>query len=183
MLEPYATAGPRPVAGGQGTLYRLPEGDPVAQTDALLGAMGLAVSRDRMVELFTREQDGLQLAIRVDRLFDERGDRYAVTFFDGDPVRYTLCKLLETRGYKVIVIDPKDDFARVSNRILGRLGGGGSHGVQTLPVSPGAPYAVRLTGTSLSPRRAMGGQVILTTRPLTPLVRELARYSGFTVVE
>jgi len=40
---------------------------------------------------------GVRLFVRADRYFEDRGERYVVSYFDGDPVSYTLTRLLEIR--------------------------------------------------------------------------------------
>ena len=63
---------------------------------------------------------------------------------------FVLSRLLETRGYRVIVVDRKDDFPKASERILARLGSDGLFGMQTLQLLPGARYAVQLSGVALA---------------------------------
>lgn len=183
VLEPYAVAGTPPVSEQRGTLYRLARRDAVSVTDTLLQALDLPVSRDRSVQLFSLAQDGVQLEIKTDRTFTDRGERYVVNFFTGDPVSYTLSRLLETRGYKVIVVDLKDDFPKASERILTRIGAGESYGMQTLQLVPGSHYTIQLTGVALGQKITKGKQVVLTSSELSPLVRELARYNGISVIE
>jgi len=183
VLEPFAVEVSKPVGEMRGTVYRVTDRGAMPATDALLQALNVPVSRDRTVELFSLANDGVKLEVKTDRLFEDRGEHYVVSLFDGNPVSYTLNRLLETRGYKVIMLDARDDFPKVSERIMGRLRMGGAFGMQALNLPAGSPYAIHLTGVEVSSRITKGKQVILTTSALSPLIRELAQFSGFEVVE
>jgi hypothetical protein len=183
VLEPFATDPPVPVKELLGTVYRVAAHGAMPAADTLLQAMDLPVSRDRTVELFNYARDGVRLEVKADRLFADRGEQFVVSLFDGDPVNYTLSRLLETRGYKVIMLDARDDFPKVSERIMGRLRVGGTFGQQSLNLPPGSPYAIHLNGVAVSSRLTKGKQVVLTTSELSPLLRDLAQFSGFEVME
>jgi hypothetical protein len=183
VLEPFAPESPLPLKEVRGTVYRVTDHGAMPAADTLLQALDLPVSRDRTVELFSFARDGVKLAVKADRLFEEQGQPYVLSLFDGDPVSYTLSRLLETRGYKVIMLDARDDFPKVSERILGRLRLGGGVGLQTLDLPSGSPYAIQLNGVAISNRVTKGKQIVLTTHALSPLLRELAQFNGFEVVE
>jgi hypothetical protein len=183
VLEPFADEVPKPTTELRGTVYQVTDRGAMPATDTLLRVLNMPVSRDRTVELYSLAKDGVKLEVKADRLFEERGQQYVVNVFDGNPVSYTLSRLLETRGYKVIMLDARDDFPKVSERIMGRLRLGGGFGMQSLRLPPDAPYAIHLSGIEVGKRGAKEKQVILTTSPLSPFIRELAQFSGFEIVE
>src|SRR5512138_1569569 len=98
VQEPFArtvTGG----SGGRGTVWQITTKDPQGMADGLLKALNLPVDRDRNVELFGYRESGLVLTIKADRYLENGGDRIVISSFTGDPVAYTLTRLLETKGY------------------------------------------------------------------------------------
>ena len=55
---------------------------------------------------------------KAERYFERGGQRYVVTSFDGDPVNYTLFRILETKGYNVVILEAQDDFRKISEKLI-----------------------------------------------------------------
>ncbi|MBI5656124.1 MAG: LysM peptidoglycan-binding domain-containing protein [Geobacter sp.] len=137
-------------------------------------------TRDATVELFGPMDSGLRLDIRADRFFEFGGERFIISDFNGDPVFYTLMRLLETRGYRVVILEERDDFRRVGEKLLTQLRLPGSFATQRLWPAQDIPYTVQLSGFSFRDPSS-GDRVVLTPAELDPLVSELVTLNGYTV--
>jgi hypothetical protein len=149
--------------------------------DRLMSSLRLRYDRDTKVELFGPRDSGLRLDIRADRTFEVGKERYVVSLFNGDPVFYTLMRLLETRGYRVIILEEKDTFEKVAEKFMSRLRLSGSYAKHRLWPSQDAPYSVQLSGFMLRDAGS-GKKIFLTDRTLDPLIAELATLNGYSVV-
>jgi hypothetical protein len=167
----------------RGELHQIAGREPAGIADGLLRALALRFERDRTVELFSPQEFGVNLNVKADRYFEDGGNRYVVSFFNGDPVSYTLTRLLETKGYKVILLDGGDDFRKVSEKLLTRLRVPGYYASHSLWTAADLPYQVQLSGVLLPDRRNQGRSLLLTNREINPLFRELVQTNGYTVVQ
>jgi hypothetical protein len=150
--------------------------------DRMMSVLGIPYSRDTSVELFGPGDSGLRLDIRADRYFEINGDRYLVSYFNGDPVFYTLMRLLETRGYRVIILEEKDDFKKVVDKLLSRLRIPGSYGRHRLWPDHDLSYGVRMSGYLL--RDPAGGKnIFIAGKEIDPLVKELAELNGYQLFQ
>lgn len=184
VVEPYASRQAQPVQKSPlGSIYRLSGVGVEKVTDTLLQALSLPVTRDRNVELYSLQHDGVKLDVKADRSFTLAATPYVICFFDGDPVNYTLSRLLETKGYRVTVLDGKENFTQVGKKLLTKLQLDGSVGVHALAVRPDSPYGISLSGLEVTGRSSGGKQIILTDRQFTPIVRALAEEAGFRVID
>lgn len=179
VVEPYSRErNPSPQAGHE--IHRIGAGRASDMADRLISSLDIPYSRDSMVEMYGPGDSGLRLDIRADRFFEVGGTRYVVSYFNGDPVFYTLMRLLETRGYRVVILEEQDDFRRVAEKLAGSLGMNGSYGRHSLWPSDTLPYSVRVSGYLFRNPKG-GGKVLLTDREIDPLIAELATLNGYTV--
>ncbi len=181
VVEPFPGREGASPRGGQ-TLYQITAHETRGMVDGLLRALNVRYEADRSVELYGMADGGLKLDVRADRYFEDGRDRYVVSYFDGDPVSYTLTRLLETRGYRVVVLDPKDDFRKVSEKILSRLRLPGVFAQHDLFQYRDAPYGIRMSGVRLRGQGAGGETVFLTNVELDPLFRDILDYNGYSVI-
>ena len=181
VLEPFPVRDEAFPRGGR-TLHQISAHDTKGIVDGLLRALNVRYEVDRSVELYGMADGGLRLEVRADRYFEDGRDRYVVSYFDGDPVSYTLTRLLETRGYRVVVLDPKDDFRKVSEKLLARLRLPGVFARHDLLQYRDAPYGIQISGVRMRGQGTGGETVFLTNVELDPLFRDLLDYSGYSVI-
>lgn len=182
LLEPFPARGGETRSGSDETVHQISAREPRPIADEILRALSLPVETDRNVELYGVDDGGVRLFVRADRYFENNGERYVVSYFDGDPVSYTLTRLLETRGYRVIMLDPQDDFQKVSTKILSRLRIPGSFASYQLLANRNLPYDIRLSGFKVHGLAGRTGELFLTNATIDSLFRDLLDYGGYRVV-
>jgi hypothetical protein len=170
-----------PVApGGPGDLlYQVTEKEPRKILDSLLDALAVPFEAGKNIDLYARENIGVRLDVPVDRYFEDNGQRYVVALFNGDPVTYTLVRLLETKGYRVIMLQAGDDFHGVADKVLSRLHIPGRYGEYDLWPTRNVGYGVHLSGAMIRDNRNGDRNLFVTDRSLDPLVKELADLNGY----
>ncbi|BDV44119.1 peptidoglycan-binding protein LysM [Geotalea uraniireducens] len=182
LLEPFPAREGESRPAVDETVHQITAREPRPLADEILRALSLPFETDRNVELYGVDDGGVRLFVRADRYFESGGDRYVVSYFDGDPVSYTLTRLLETRGYRVIMLDPQDDFQKVSGKILSRLRIPGSYASYQLLANRHLPYDIRLSGFKVHGLAGRSGELFLTNATIDPLFRDLLDYGGYRVV-
>ena len=181
VIEPFPPARRMAAASDGNLIYKITGKSAPEVADRLMNALDIHYSRDTKVELYGPRDSGLRLDIHADRFFETGGERYVVSNFNGDPVFYTLMRLLETRGYRVIILEQKDDFKRVTEKFISRLRVPGSYAKQRLWPGQDAPYSIQMSGFMLRNPQT-GKKIFLTGRDLDPLITELATLNGYTVL-
>lgn len=181
VQEPFARP---PVGGGsrRGVVWQVSSRDPQGLADGLLKALNLPVDRDRNVELFGYRESGLVLTIKADRYVESGGERIVINSFTGDPVAYTLTRLLETRGYRVVMLESKDSLQQVSEKLMARLRLPGSFARHSLWAPGESPYSLQVSGVMLPRSAPNGGSLFVTSKELQPLHRELLDANGYRVM-
>lgn len=179
LLEPYPVQ-QTTAQKGRHQIHAVRSGKAAEIADRLISSLDIRYNRDSMIELYGPGDSGIRLDVRADRFFEVGGSRYVVSYFNGDPVFYTLMRLLQTRGYRVVILEDKDDFRRVAEKLAGSLGVGGAFGRHSLWPADTLPYNVRVSGYLFRNPRD-GGKVLLTDREIDPLIAELATLNGYTV--
>ena len=152
-------AGYRLPSGANDLLYQVTEKEPQRIVDSVLDALSLPVETGKSIDLYSGEQIGVRLDIPVDRYFEENGRRYVVSLFKGDPVSYTLTRLLETKGYRIVMINDDDDFKSIAEKLLARLQIHGRYAEQELWPANNVGYGVRISGVMVNDSRS-GGRLI-----------------------
>jgi hypothetical protein len=149
--------------------------------DSILTAFSVAPERDRRVDLFSTENNGISLSVKAERYFERGGQRYVVTRFDGDPINYTLFRILETKGYRVVIIEAQDDFRRISEKLIARMKIKGGFAQHNLLQDGAAGYSLQMSGFKLDDTLLPGGGIFLTDRSMDRIVRDLFIENGFTI--
>jgi hypothetical protein len=163
-------------------LYHITARETRGIVDALLRALNVRYEADRNVELYGMGDGGIKLFVRADRYFEDAGDRYVVSYFDGDPITYTLTRLLETRGYRVIVLDPADGFRKVSEKLFSRMRIPGAFAKHDLLPSRDASYGIQMSGFRMRGPTGAGESAFLTNSEIDPLFRDLLDYNGYSII-
>ena len=166
-------------SGAGDLLYQVTEKEPKKILDSFLDALSVPFETGKSLDLYARENIGVRLDVPVDRYFEDNGQRYAVALFNGDPVTYTLVRLLETKGYRVIMLDKGDDFHTVADKVLSRLHIPGRFGDYDLWSARNVGYGVRMSGAMIRDNRNGDRNLFVTDRNLDPLVKELADINGY----
>ncbi len=150
------------------------------QVDALLAALDISADHDRRIDVFAADNNGISLSVKADRSFARNGQRYAVTRFDGDPVTYTLFRILETKGYRVVILEKQDDFRKVTEKLLDRLKLPGTFNRHTLISGDGSRYSLQMSGFRLDDPSLPGGGTFITNLEMDKIVRALLTENGYT---
>jgi len=170
-------------AGGTGDLlYQVTGKEPRKILDGFLDALAVPFESGKSIDLYAGENIGVRLDVPVDRYFEDNGQRYVVALFNGDPVNYTLVRLLETQGYRVIMLQEGDDFHSIADKVLSRLHIAGRYGEHDLWPVREAGYGVRLSGAMIRDNRNGDRNLFVTDRNLDTLVKELADQNGYRLL-
>ena len=94
------------------------ERDTSRMVDAVLNALSVSWSKNRIIQSVAPTS----FSIRVDRYFEYKDARYIVSIGEFDPYNYTLIRLLEGAGYRVLRIGGREDFDKVGQRLLALIG-------------------------------------------------------------
>lgn len=180
LLEPFAerVAAPVPL---RHQVVRVTPHNQVQTVDQLLETLAVPVERNRSVQLFSVAESGIALSVAAERYFERAGKRYVVASFTGDPVTYTLFRLLETKGYRVVILESKDTFQSIATKLLARMELPSSYASHLLVSDPGGRYSLEMSGFLLENSSSGGGAVMLTDRPLEQNVRDLLYDHGYQV--
>lgn len=180
LLEPFAARAAAPMVQRH-QVVRVGTENQGQAVDLLLELLVQPAERNRRVELFSPLETGVSLTVTVDRLFDRAGQRYAVARFTGDPVAYTLYRMLETKGYRVVILEPQDSFRAVASKLLGRMGMSSAYHSHVLVAEPSGQYRLEMSGFLLENSLPGGGAVMVTDRLLDRSVRDLLSDHGYQV--
>lgn len=181
LYEPFASLKPL-VPHESRTIHYVSAKKQSEIVDSVLSALSVSPERDHRVDVFAAADNGISLSVNAERYFVHGGQRYVVTTFDGDPVNYTLFRILETTGVKVIILEAQDDFRKVSEKILSRTNVRGSFALHSLLKGDSAGYTLQMSGFKLEDAQLPGGGLFLTDRAMNRIVRDLFIENGFTVI-
>ena len=180
LYEPFATLRPL-VPQESRTIHSVSVKKQPEIVDSILSAFSLFPEKNKHVDVFPASDNGVSLSVRAERFFVRGEKRYVITTFDGDPVSYTLFRILETRGFNVIILAAEDDFRKVTEKILSRMKIKGSFAQHNLLQDDSSGYSLQMSGFKLDNANLSGEDLFLTDRPMNPVVRELLKESGFTI--
>jgi hypothetical protein len=180
VYEPFAAPSPlivRPARNvAQIGVFAQPE-----MVDAILASLAVSPERDRPLDVFGADDNGISLSVKADRSFVRNGHRYVITHFDGDAVTYTLFRILETKGYRVIILDRNDGFRKSTEKILSGMKIRGTYGRHDLIHEEGLPYSVQMSGFWLDDPSLPGGSLFLTDLAIDRVERSLLLENGFNI--
>ena len=162
-------------------IYQVTAKDQAGVVDALLKALSVDSHEDRRLDVFGSDNNGISLSVKAERYFERDGRRYVITRFDGDPVNYTLFRILETKGYQVVILDAQDSFRKISEKILARLNLHGNFARHSLLSGEDVNYAVEMSGFKIEGDDIPGGSLFLTDVQLDRVVYDILRENGFKV--
>lgn len=182
LLEPFAEQSAFPVPLRH-RVVRTVSHDPAQVIDLLLETLAVPAERNKRVELFKTAESGIGLSVAAERYFDRGGRRYVVARFTGDPITYTLFRLLETKGYRVVILEPHDSFNTVASKLLSRMDLPSRYSTHQLMTGPGGQYSFEMSGFMFENTASDGGSVMLTDRPIESAMRELLYDHGYQVQE
>jgi hypothetical protein len=157
-----ATAVP-PVPPVNTWLCSVTEKDPAKIVDAVMNALSLRWSRNRIIQ--SDEGASNAYSIRVDRYFELGGLRYIVSIGENDPYNYTLLRLLEGSGYRVLMISSGDDFQAIGGKLLRRVGVAPDFGKHLIQGDQ------QNTGFLVQPDDAAGRRVVITSEIVNPKLK------------
>ncbi|RQW87017.1 MAG: hypothetical protein EHM79_08660 [Geobacter sp.] len=170
------------LSDGRKVLYSIEGSRQDTIVDELFTALSAPCEKNKDLLLDDGALSGVTLSVRADRYSEGNKRKVVISFSEKNPVQYTLLRLLELKGYRVVMLNPEDDFREISEKVLSSLGLPAVYGMQPLWVDDGTPFNVRLSGFVLTGNGRNGARRFLTNVPIDPLVGELARYKGFDVV-
>jgi hypothetical protein len=183
VYEPFAVSRPAAAPAAAVQLYQVTSGRQPDIVDALLSSVSITPDKDRRLDVFAADNNGISLSVKADRYFERGGQRYVVASFDGDPIAYTLYRILETKGYQVAILEEKDDFRTVSEKLLSRLHIPGTYAQHQLTSDTGGGnYALHMSGFRLeNPENPFAG-VFLTNLEMDRVIRDLLAENGYSIV-
>lgn len=164
-------------------LYSITSETQQGVVDAILSAFSFTSVRDRDIELDDGSQSGVSLSVRADRSIETPRGRVLLSFSDANPVQYTLFKLLQLKGYQVVTIQPADDFRKVTEKVLSALKISASFGMHHLGSPRETPVDIQLSGFAVREPDGNSGNTFLTNVSVNSLVRELAGFKGYSVID
>ena len=180
LHEPFAVLKPFSQRDARAIHYISAKKQP-EMIDAILSAFSVSSERDRRVDLFGADNNGISLSVTAERYFERGGQRYVVTSFDGDPINYTLFRILETKGYNVVILEAHDDFRKMSEKLVTRMKMRGTFAQHNVLQDESDGYSLKMSGFKLDDAMLPGGGIFLTDRPMDRIVRELFAEKGHTI--
>lgn len=181
VLEPFAHQPPLVTRASMRQLLQITAGRQHETVDRLLDSLSISFQSQQSIDVFPSAQNGISLSVKVDRFFENSGKKHVVTSFDGNPITYTLFRILETTGYRVVILENKDDFRKVSEKILAALKIPADYSIHKMWPDAGTNYSMQMSGFSLEGEHIPGGYLFVTDRPLDPIIRELLKENGYAV--
>lgn len=181
LYEPFASSKSEPsVKAGQ--LRQVTSNKQSDVVDALLASISITPDRNRRLDVFAADQNGISLSVQAERYFERGGQRYVVATFDGDPITYTLYRILEAKGYHVSILEPKDDFRKVTEKLLTSMNIKGAYAQHALSLNKGDNYSLQMTGFKLeNPEYPVAG-VFLTNLELDHVIHDLLVDNGYSIL-
>ena len=180
LYEPFASL-KKSVAGDSRPLYLVAAKNQSEMVDAILSALSVSPDRDRSLDVFAADNNGISLAVKAERYFERSGQRYVVTRFGGDPVNYTLFRILETKGYRVIILEAQDDFRKVSEKMISRLKLHGYFARHNLLQDDSGAYSLQMSGFKLDDASLPGGSLFLTDLAMDRIIGDLLTENGYHI--
>ncbi len=182
LLEPFADSTETAVPLRHRIVHVSPS-EPEKAVDLLLETVAVPVEKNRRLELFKVSDSGISLSIAADRYFERDGKRYVVATFSGDPVAYTLFRLLETKGYKVVILQSDETFKSVASKLLSKMDLPSGYTSHLLVADQKGRYSFEISGFMLENSTSAGGALMLTDRPVERSLRDFLYDHGYQVQE
>lgn len=181
VYEPFASLEPFIIRTPSRQLHQITAKGQPEILDAILKALAVSYQNDRHVDVFAADNNGISLSVKAERFFERDGQRFVITSFDGDPVTYTLFRILETKGYRVVILEAKDDFRKISEKIFSRLRIQGGYAQHKLWPDDASNYSLQMSGFNLEGAGIPGGSLFLTNLQIDRIVRDLLTENGYNI--
>jgi hypothetical protein len=169
-------------AAERGKLVQIISPDQIEIIDGLLASMTIAPVKDKNLDVFAADNNGISLSVKVERYFERGGQRHIIARFDGDPVVYTLYRILEAKGYKTVILEGRDDFRKVTEKLLSSMSMESNYGQHKLGPDAGANYSIQLSGFMLEHPDIPRADLFLTNLELDRDIRDLLLDSGYRFI-
>lgn len=176
--EPFAKINPA-FAAPKGQVLQITSRDQADIVDALLTSIAITPVRNKRLDVFAADDNGISLSVTAERYFERGGQRHVITRYDGDPINYTLFRILETKGYQTVILDKRDDFRKVAEKLLSGMRIHGAYARHKIDFDPGANYSLQMSGFKLGEPGLPGKSLFLTNLELDRFVRDLLVESGY----
>jgi hypothetical protein len=149
--------------------------------DAILSSLSVTPEKDRRLDVFAADNNGISLSVKAERYFEHGGQRNVVTRFDGDPITYTLFRILEAKGYQVVILEAQDDFRKVSEKVLSRMHFKSAYAQHKLSSDDNVNYSLLMSGIRLEGAGVPHGGIFLTNLELDKIIRNLLTENGYSI--
>ncbi len=183
LLEPFAVKSTPTLPLMHRLVYSVNAVEHLKSVDFLLDTLAIPSEKKRRIELFSVAQSGIGLSVVSDRYFERNGKRYVVTEFTGDPVAYTLLRLLETKGFRVVILEQKDNFRTITSKLLARMELPSNYASHELMTDPDGRYSLQASGFLIENATPKGGLLMLTDQNVEKDIQELLNDHGYQVQE
>jgi hypothetical protein len=180
VYEPFASLKSAPLVGSGQLLQIISRKQPDI-IDSLLASLSITPEKDKHVDVFANDNNGISLSIKAGRYFEKGGQRHVVTRFDGDPVTYTLYRLLETKGYKVVMLEAQDDFRKITEKLLSGTGIQGTYARYQLGTDTAANYSLHMSGFRLTASDLPATGIFITSLEINPVIRDILIGNGYSI--
>ena len=135
--------------------------------DNLLELLGIRVEKNRIVESGRDASDGTFISIKVDRFFTYHGNDYILALGQPDPFNFTLLRVLQAAGRRVVIIQPGDSFQTIGKKLLDAMQWPYTFGTQELRLSADSNQIRNVDGFMLVTDGAIPKQLLITNTPVT----------------
>lgn len=180
LHEPFATM--KPLAQRDSlTIHTISTKKQPEMIDAILSSLSVSAELDRRVDVFAADNNGISLSVKAERFFERSGQRYVVTSFDGDPINYTLFRILEAKGYKVVILEAQDDFRRISEKLISQMKIKGSFARHNLLQDNVSGFSLQMSGFKIDDATLPGGGIFMTDKTVDRFIKELFTENGFNI--
>jgi hypothetical protein len=174
VQQPLSTAqtGEAP-AGAAIAVRSISSKDPAALTDALLNILAVKTGKDHLVEATAASKQALRLSAKVDRFFESDGKHYMVSFSAAEPFTYTIYRLLELEGAKLIRIGQDADPKQVAKIILSAMDIPYRYGEHAVLLNDRNHTSATISGFVFTRKTMPPRLVLLTEMPVAALTAQL----------
>ncbi|WP_054696440.1 LysM peptidoglycan-binding domain-containing protein [Geotalea toluenoxydans] len=147
--------------------------DPSEVADSILNILAVKPGKDHFVETSSATQQALRLSAKVDRFFESNGKHFMVSFSAADPFAYTVYRLLELEGIKLIRINRDADLKQVATSILSAMDISFSYGEHAVLLNDRNRTSTSLNGFLFTRETTPPRLILLTEIPVAALTAEL----------
>lgn len=174
-LQPIVPTAPQP-------LFQITTKSQIDTLDALLASFSVNADKSHHLDVFAKDDNGISLSVKAERYFERGGQRHVVSRFDGDPLTYTLFRILEAKGYQVTILEAQDDFRKITDKLLSSMGIQAAYAQHMMNNETGANYSIQMSGYKLEGAGFPVDGLFLTDLELDHVVHDLLSKNGYTII-